>query len=149
EDVAEVLQTEAESFRGRANLPDETPLDLFVLGDVAGSVATSTEKRFKIHGFSLPQDFGIELSNRALRISDIQDQFLALAGGFCGLRRKNPVAVNLLPVEKRVWKSKWTWAPAYVLLGASLCLLALLVCRRPIQEQTYAAQLGQEVARLE
>jgi Tfp pilus assembly protein PilN len=147
DDVAEALETEAEFYRGRVNLPDETPLDLFIVGNVGG--VASTEKRFQIHRFSLPQDLGIELGNRALKISDIQDQFLALAGSLCGLRRKNPVALNLLPAEKRVHRSRWTWAPAYALLGANLCLLALLIGRKPIQDQAYAAQLGQEVARLE
>jgi Tfp pilus assembly protein PilN len=149
DDVAEVLQTEAEFFRGRANLLDETPLDLFVLGNPVRSSVASSEKRFKIHRFSLPRDFGIELGNRALKISDIQDQFLAVAGGFCGLRRKNPVAVNLLPVEKRVRKSKWTWAPTYALLGANLLLLVSLIVRKPIQDEGHAAELSQEVSRLE
>jgi len=149
EEASEVLETEVEFFRGRANLPDESPLDVFVAGNIEGLVAASTEKRFKIHRFSLPQDFGVELGNRSIKISDLQDQFLALAAGLSGLRRKNPVAVNLLPVEKRVQKSKWTWAPAYVLLGANLLLLFLLIIRSPVQQQTYSAQLSLEVSHLE
>jgi len=148
EDVSEVLHAEVEFFRGRANLPDETPLDVYVMGSVGGLVAISTEKRFKLHRFSLPQDYGVEFGS-GTKLSDIQDQFLALVGGLCGLRRKNPVAVNLLPVEKRVQKSKWTWGPAYALLGANLLLLVSLIVRRPVQEQAYAAQLAQEVSRLE
>ena len=98
---------------------------------------------------SLPQDFGVELGNRGTKIADLQDQFLALCAGLSGLRRKNPVAVNLLPVEKRIQKSKWTWAPTYVLLGANLLLLFSLIVRKPIQEQAYASHLSQEVSRLE
>jgi Tfp pilus assembly protein PilN len=149
DEVSEVLQTEIEFFRGRANLPDETPLDVFVVGNVGEAVAASTEKRFKIHRFSLPQDFGVELGKRGTKVSDIQDQFLTLAGGLSGLKRKNPVAINLLPAEKRVQKSKWTWAPAYALLGANLVLLVSLIARKPVQEQTYEAQLSREVSRLE
>jgi Tfp pilus assembly protein PilN len=149
EEACEVLQTEVEFFRGRANLPDESPLDVFVVGNVGEFTVASSEKRFKIHRFSLPQDFGVELGNRGTKIADLQDQFLALCAGLSGLRRKNPVAVNLLPVEKRIQKSKWTWAPTYVLLGANLLLLCSLIVRKPIQEQAYASHLSQEVSRLE
>jgi len=149
EELSEALQTEIEFFRGRADLPDEAALDVWILGNTAGLVTTPGEKRSRLHRFSLPQDFGVEIGNRSAKISDIQDHFLALAAGLAGLKRKNPINLNLIPVDKRLRKSSWMWAPTYWLLGLNLILLFCLVIRRPIQEQMYSAHLNQEVARLE
>jgi len=145
----EALQTEIEFFRGRANLGDDVALDVWVLGNVEGIVATSAEKRFKVHRMSLPRDFGIEIGNRSSKIAQIEEQFLALAGGIAGLRRKIPIPMNLLPADKRLHKSRWKWVPVYALLGANLLLLLCLAVRGFVQDQTYSTQLGREIARLE
>jgi len=145
----EALQTEIEFFRGRVNLADETVLDVWVLGDVEGIATTPGEKSFKVHRVSLPRDFGIEIGDRNTKIALIQDQFLALAAGVAGLRRRIPIPMNLLPADRRLRKSKWKWVPTFALVGANLLLLLALVGRGFIQARSYSAQLAQEVARLE
>jgi Tfp pilus assembly protein PilN len=149
EETPEVLQTEVELFRGRTGLSDEAPLDVFVVGNVGGLVTVPAEKRFKVHRFSLPQHVGVELGTSGAKVSEIQDRFLALAAGLSGLRKKNPVSINLLPLEKRLQRSKWTWVPTYALLGANVLLLFSLIVRKPLQQQAYSAQLSEEVSRLE
>jgi Tfp pilus assembly protein PilN len=148
-ELSEALQTEIEFFRGRADLPEEAPLDVWIMGNAGGLVTAPGEKRFRFRRFSLLQDFGIEIVNRSAKVSDVQDQFLALAAGLVGLKKKNPITLNLLPVERRLRKSRWTWVPTYGLLGLNLLLLLSLIVRRPIQERIYSVQLSREVARLE
>ena len=148
ENLSEILKREVELFRSQARLQDETVLDVFVVSNFEGELEPD-EKRYKLHRLSLLQSFGLEVAKTNLRGFAMQEHFLALAASMAGLKKKNPIAVNLLPAEKRVSKSKWMLVPTYALLGINLLLALSLLIRRPIQQHAYSAQLNQEIARLE
>jgi len=148
ENLSEILKREVELFRSQARLQDETVLDVFVVSNFEGELEPD-EKRYKLHRLSLLQSFGLEVAKTNLRGFAMQEHFLALAASMAGLKKKNPIAVNLLPAEMRVSKSKWMLVPTYALLGINLLFALSLLIRRPIQQHAYSAQLNQEIARLE
>jgi len=145
---SEILKKEMELFRSQSRLPDEAVLDVFVAGNLEDELEPD-EKRYKLHRLSLLPRFGLEIAKTNVNAPERQDHFLSLAASMAGLKRKIPIAVNLLPAERRIQKSKWMLAPTYALLGINLLLVLSLLVRRPIQQHAYSSQLSQEIARLE
>ncbi len=57
--------------------------------------------------------------------------------------------INVLPPEKRVFRSPWAHAPTYALAAVVLILLVANFLRGPLQDRLYLNQIEDEIKRLE
>ena len=141
--LEEVLESEAELFRGEAGLDEEAPLKLFLAGD-SGSLAES-EGRLPVRTLPPPPPSG---PARALARPSAAD-WPALAAAFCGFKRKDALAVNLLPAEQRPRKSRWEWVPTYALAALNALLLLALLLQGPVQQRAFSQRMSSERERLQ
>ncbi len=58
-------------------------------------------------------------------------------------------SINLLPNEKRVYRSPWAAAPTYALAALAALLALGVVARGPIQDRLYIRRLETEIAKLD
>jgi general secretion pathway protein L len=103
----------------------------------------------KFHAISNLVQLGISRGKTTLDAQEVKDDFLPVLAALTSFKRRNPYAINLLPPEKRVEKSRWASVPVYVLLGINLIFLLALSLRKPVQQEIYSRQLQREVRRLE
>ena len=141
--LEEVLESEAELFRGEAGLDEEAPLRLYLAGP-AGPLAES-EKRLSFRALPPPAPSG---PAHALAPPAAAD-WPALAAAFCGFKRKGALAVNLLPAALRPRKSRWEWVPTYALAALNLLLLLALLLQGPVQQRAWSQRMSRERERLE
>jgi Tfp pilus assembly protein PilN len=147
-DFPAVLEREGERMRSRIGLAEEVPLDLYLAGaqDPAGIPA---DRHFRIHSLAQPADFRLLLGTLVIDRRQLAETLPAIAGALCGLQRRNPVHVDLLPAERQKKHAQWMLIPTYALAAANLLLLILLALRGPLQQSWYASRLEAEVTRLE
>ncbi len=141
--LEEVLESEAELFRGEAGLDEEAPLKLFLAGD-SGPLSES-EKRLPFRVLPPPPPSG---PAHALAPPSAAD-WPALAAAFCGFKRKDALAVNLLPAEQRPRKSRWEWVPTYALAALNALLLLALLLQGPVQQRAFSQRMSSERERLQ
>ena len=123
--LEEVLESEAELFRGEAGLDEEAPLQLYLAGH--GGPLSQSEGRLPFRALPPPAPSG---PAHALAPPAAAD-WPALAAAFCGFKRKGALAVNLLPAALRPRKSRWEWVPTYALAALNLLLLLALLLQGP------------------
>ena len=141
--LEEVLESEAELFRGEAGLEEEAPLKLYLAGD-GGSLAESVG-RLPVRVLSPPPPSG---PAHALARPAAAD-WPALAAAFSGFKRKEALAVNLLPAGLRPHKSRWEWVPTYALAALNVLLLLGLLLQGPVQQRAFSQRMSRERERLE
>ena len=141
--LEEVLESEAELFRGEAGLGEEAPIKLFLAGDSQGLAESAG--RLPVRSLSPPEPSG---PSRAPARPSSAD-WPALAAAFCGFKRKGTLAVNLLPAKLRPHKSRWEWVPTYALAGLNVLLLLALLLQGPVQQRARAERLSRERERLQ
>jgi len=73
---------------------------------------------------------------------------LAYAAALAALGRTE-FRINLLPSDKRVVSSSWTYAPSYALAAIVILLGLATVARGPLQDYLYLRQIDAEIKRLE
>jgi Tfp pilus assembly protein PilN len=78
----------------------------------------------------------------------VENPNVALATARAALERR-PFAVNVLPPERRVFRSPWMYAPTYALGGMAALLLMALALRGTVQDQLYLNRLNGEIRQLE
>ena len=123
--LEEVLESEAELFRGEAGLDEEAPLQLYLAGD--GGPLSQSEGRLPFRVLPPPPPSG---PAHALARPAAAD-WPALAAAFGGFKRKGALAVNLLPAALRPRKSRWEWVPTYALAALNALLLLALLLQGP------------------
>jgi len=148
EDFPAVLQCEGERIRSRLGLAEETPLNLYLAGTLDQSEAPAN-RHFRLHTLVQPADFRLVLGTAPIESRRLAEALPALAGALCGLQRRNPVHVDLLPAERQKKHAQWILLPTYALAAANLLLLGMLALRGPIQQSWFASRLDREVSRLE
>ena len=141
--LEEVLESEAELFRGEAGLDEEAPLQLYLAGD--GGPLSQSEGRLPFRALPPPPPSG---PAHALARPAAAD-WPALAAAFCGFKRKGALAVNLLPAALRPRKSRWEWVPTYALAALNLLLLLALLLQGPVQQRAWSQRMSRERERLE
>ncbi len=85
----------------------------------------------------------------------LREHFVAYAAALTGLERRLPgmapppgLRWNLLPVEKRIYRSHWAYTAAYVLAALVLALGATWAATGWVQDRLYASWLNSEINRL-
>ena len=141
--LEEVLESEAELFRGEAGLDEEAPLQLYLAGH--GGPLSQSEGRLPFRALPPPAPSG---PAHALPPPAAAD-WPALAAAFCGFKRKGALAVNLLPAALRPRKSRWEWVPTYALAALNLLLLLALLLQGPVRQQAWSQRMSRERERLE
>ena len=141
--LEEVLEGEAELFRGQAGLGEEAPIRLFLAGDSQGL----GESVGRLPVRPLPPAEPSGPARPPVRPSAAE--WPALAAAFCGFKRKQSLAVNLLPAEFRPSKSRWEWVPTYALIALNALLLLALLLQGPMQQRVRAERLTRERERLQ
>ena len=141
--LEEVLESEAELFRGEAGLDEEAPLQLYLAGH--GGPLSQSEGRLPFRALPPPAPSG---PAHALAPPAAAD-WPALAAAFCGFKRKGALAVNLLPAALRPRKSRWEWVPTYALAALNLLLLLALLLQGPVQQRAWSQRMSRERERLE
>ena len=141
--LEEVLESEAELFRGEAGLDEEAPLQLYLAGH--GGPLSQSEKRLPFRVLPPPEPSG---PAHALARPAAAD-WPALAAAFCGFKRKGALAVNLLPAALRPRKSRWEWVPTYALAALNALLLLALLLQGPVRERAWSQRMSRERERLE
>lgn len=150
ESLSDLLKGDVEHFRGQARLPEDVTLEVFLIGNPHDQQQMPSEDgRFKMRRITGATGFGLQVAKAELEGRKLEEYFLAMVGAVCGLRKKLPLSLNLLPPERRVKKPKWVWAPTYGLAGINLLLLLALTLRGPLQQQLFSKRLSREVSRLE
>ena len=143
--LEEVLESEAELFRGEAGLGEEAPIKLFLAGD--SQPLAESGRRLPLRTLPPPPPAGPGSSGAATRPSAAD--WPALAAAFCGFKRKGALAVNLLPAALRPRKSRWEWVPTYALAALNLLLLLALLLQGPVQQRAWSQRMSRERERLE
>ena len=141
--LEEVLESEAELFRGEAGLDEEAPLQLYLAGH--GGPLSQSEGRLPFRVLPPPAPSG---PAHALARPAAAD-WPALAAAFCGFKRKGALAVNLLPAALRPRKSRWEWVPTYALAALNALLLLALLLQGPVRERAWSQRMSRERERLE
>lgn len=141
--LEEVLESEVELFRGEAGLGEEVPIKLFLAGD--SDALGGAEERLPVRTLSPPRPAG----SSAPPSRPSAAEWPALAAASCGFRRKDALAVNLLPAEQRPRKSRWERAPTYALAGLNALLLLGLLLQGPVQQRAFSERMSRERERLE
>ena len=141
--LEEVLESEAELFRGEAGLDEEAPLQLYLAGH--GGPLSQSEGRLPFRALPPPAPSG---PAHALPRPAAAD-WPALAAAFCGFKRKGALAVNLLPAALRPRKSRWEWVPTYALAALNALLLLALLLQGPVQQRAWSQRMSRERERLE
>ena len=141
--LEEVLESEAELFRGEAGLDEEAPLQLYLAGH--GGPLSQSEGRLPFRVLPPPAPSG---PAHALAPPAAAD-WPALAAAFCGFKRKGALAVNLLPAALRPRKSRWEWVPTYALAALNALLLLALLLQGPVQQRAWSQRMSRERERLE
>ena len=141
--LEEVLESEAELFRGEAGLDEEASLQLYLAGD--GGPLSQSEGRLPFRVLPPPQPSG---PAHALAPPAAAD-WPALAAAFCGFKRKGALAVNLLPAALRPRKSRWEWVPTYALAALNALLLLALLLQGPVRQRAWSQRMSLERERLE
>ena len=141
--LEEVLESEAELFRGEAGLDEEAPLQLYLAGH--GGPLSQSEGRLPFRALPPPAPSG---PAHALAPPAAAD-WPALAAAFCGFKRKGALAVNLLPAALRPRKSRWEWVPTYALAALNALLLLALLLQGPVQQRAWSQRMSRERERLE
>ena len=145
-DLEEVLEGEAELFRGEAGLGEEAPIKLFLAGDSPD--LPESVGRLAVRTLPPPSGAAGSGSSGATDRPSAAD-WPALAAAFCGFKRKEALAVNLLPAELRPTKSRWEWVPTYALAALNALLLLALLLQGPVQQRARAERLARERERLQ
>ena len=141
--LEEVLESEAELFRGEAGLDEEAPLQLYLAGD--GGPLSESEGRLPFRALPPPPPSG---PAHALARPAAAD-WPALAAAFGGFKRKGALTVNLLPAALRPRKSRWEWVPTYALAALNALLLLALLLQGPVRERAWSQRMSRERERLE
>ena len=141
--LEEVLESEAELFRGEAGLDEEAPLQLYLAGD--GGPLSQSEGRLPFRTLPPPPPSG---PAHALARPAAAD-WPALAAAFGGFKRKGALTVNLLPAALRPRKSRWEWVPTYALAALNALLLLALLLQGPAQQRAFSQRMSRERERLE
>ena len=143
-DSGEVLGSEVDLFRGQAQLEEETPVELFLVG--ADELLPETIGGLYPQTVPLPEVLG---AGETKVIKQEYGTYVpAIAAALCGFKRKCALDVNLLPAERRVQKSRWEMIPTYGLLAVNVLFLLVLLLLGPLQDKSYSERLGQELERL-
>ena len=140
--LEEVLESEAELFRGEAGLDEEAPLQLYLAGH--GGPLSQSEGRLPFRVLPPPQPSG---PAHALAPPAAAD-WPALAAAFCGFKRKGALAVNLLPAALRPRKSRGNGShlrPGRPQPPAA----AGAAAAGPVQQRAWSQRMSRERERLE
>ncbi len=141
--LEESLESELELFRGEAGLGEEVPIKLFLAGD--GQALGGAEERLPVRTLSPPRP---AVSSRP-PVRPSAAEWPALAAAFSGFRRKDALAVNLLPAEQRPRKSRGERVSTYALAGLNALLLLGLLLQGPVQQRALSQRMSRERERLE
>lgn len=141
--LEEALESELELFRGEAGLGEEVPIKLFLAGD--SQALGGAEERLPVRTLSPPRP---AVSSRP-PVRPSAAEWPALAAASCGFKRKDALAVNLLPAEQRPRKSRGERAPTYALAGLNALLLLGLLLQGPVQQRALSQRMSRERERLE
>lgn len=141
--LEEVLESESELFRGEAGLGEEVPIKLFLAGD--SDVLGGAEERLPVRTLSPPRSAGSP--RPPVRASAAE--WPALAAAFCSFKRKEALAVNLLPTALRPRKSRWEWVPSYALAALNALLLLALLLQGPVEQRAFSQRMSRERERLQ
>ena len=141
--LEEVLESETELFRGEAGLGEESSLKLFLAGEC--EALTEPGGRLSVRNLSPPQSSGP--ARPPSRPSAAE--WPALAAAFCGFKRKEALAVNLLPVALRPRKSRWEWVPSYALAALNALLLLALLLQGPVEQRAFSQRMSLQRERLQ
>lgn len=149
-ELQEAVQREARILRTHAQIPEESPVNIFLFPPPHEVWKRENEgPLLKLHPITSLDQFGFSLGRTAPDARQLKDDFLTVMAALTSFKRKNACSVNLLPPEKRIEKPRWLWAPIYALAGVNLILLLALGLRQPVQQELYSRQLQQEIRRLE
>ncbi len=150
ERIQDFLPGEVDQFRGQIHLPEDTILDIFIIGDAdIEDNNLRQDKRLKIRTLTQPISFHLVAGEFASEGRKIQAHFASWVAAFSGLKSNPPIKVNLLPAEKRVRRSNFILIPTYVLIGVNLILGLMMLLNKPVQERYFSQQLSREISRLE
>lgn len=141
--LEELLEGELELFRGEAGLGEEVPMKLFLAGD--SRALGGAEERLPVRTLSPPRPAVSSLPPVRPSSAD----WPALAAAFCGFKRKDALAVNLLPAEQRPRKSRGERVPTWALAGLNALLLLGLLLQGPVRERAFSQRMSRERERLE
>lgn len=141
--LEELLHSETELFRGEAGLGEEVPIKLFLAGD--SDALGGAEERLPVRTLSPPRSAGSPRPPARPSAAD----WPALAAAHCGFKRKDALAVNLLPARFRPSKSRWERVPTYALAALNALLLLGLLLQGPVQQRAFSQRMSRERERLE
>ena len=142
--LEEVLESEAELFRGEAGLGEEAPIKLFLAGDSQGLAESAG--RLPVRSLSPPEPSG---PSRAPARPSSAD-WPALVAAFCGFKRKGDagsqpascrVATPQIPLGMGPPLTPWR--------GLNVLLLLALLLQGPVQQRARAERLSRERERLQ
>ena len=140
--LEEVLESEAELFRGEAGLDEEAPCS----STWPAMAGPCPNRRGGCRSGPSPAP---ALRPRSRPGPPAAADWPALAAAFGGFKRKGALAVNLLPAALRPRKSRWEWVPTYALAALNALLLLALLLQGPVQQRARAERLSRERERLQ
>ncbi len=142
----DLLPRELESAVGKVRLdPEETIESILLAGERSEEVKRELD----------PDMEGCELLGRRLRFeAPVKTQALlqkaaqSLSLAYCGITRRAPLPMNLLPSSLRFRQTRWAYVPAAVLGLVIVALAAGLGLHRMYQERVLVGQIDAELQAL-
>ena len=139
----EILLQELELAAGKIRLSPDDTIEKIVLAGEESEIALNelreSIEECELIGSTLPVEMPVR--NRA----HLQEAATSVGLAFSGLVRQPMLALNLLPSEQRLQRTRWAYVPTVLLSLIVLFLLAGLGLRQTIQERILGRKLDQEI----
>jgi len=139
----EILLQELELAAGKIRLSPDDTIEKIVLAGEESEIALNelreSIEECELIGSTLPVEMPVQ--NRA----HLQEAATSVGLAFSGLVRQPMLALNLLPSEQRLQRTRWAYVPTVLLSLIVLFLLAGLGLRQTIQERILGRKLDQEI----
>ena len=142
-DPAAVLERELAFCRAEMRLAPEAQPLLVLVGEPPGPLGVPADfEPASIERLAAPPEVTAGATFR------LAENFAAYAAALAALDGR-AFRVNLLPEQKRVYRSPWTYAPTFALAGLVALLGVALAARGAVQDRLYLRHLNHEIGRLE
>ena len=141
EQTAALVQRELGLARSELRLSPTEPAVVYTGGELPGEAVLESDATVRMA--PLRDLFATFASN--LESADLQENAVGVATAlFAAVDRSGPLALNLLPVERRSYESPMVYVPTYALAGLVVVLAAALGLRAPAQDWLYSRNLERD-----
>ncbi len=145
--LKQLLLNEMEVAAGKVRLdPEEAIEGIMLAGETAASVFE--EMREEVPACEL-MDARLRFKMTPQNRASLKEAVTSIGLAYAGIRRRQPMKLNLLPAALRVRQKRWAYIPTIILGLAMIALGVGFAFRQMVQQQILVRQLDQEIKTLD